>query len=74
MSRDGPPIETDAEFADALLALVRRAHFGGVDVEGGWDCRTEAELPDWDVVVTEVETTASSETARTAGDPEAVDD
>lgn len=74
MTSDEAPLESAAEFAEALRALVRRAHVSGVGVEGGWECRTEAELPDWDVVVTEVETLAQTERADSVGDPEAVDD
>lgn len=74
MTPDDSPLESADAFADALRSLVRRAHDGGIDVEGGWECRTEAELPDWDVVVTEVETTAAAETSQSTSESGTVDD
>lgn len=74
MTPDDSPLDSEAAFADALQSLVRRAHGGGVDVEGGWECRTDAELPDWDVVVTEVQTTAAADSAQSPSESGTVDD
>lgn len=46
--------QTAAEFRDALATLLREAADAGVAVEGGWECRTDDETPDWDVVITEL--------------------
>lgn len=43
---------TEAELRAELQALLRRAHDSGVDVRGGWECRSDGS--DWDVVVTEL--------------------
>lgn len=54
MSDGEAPIESPADFDEHLRVLLRRAHEGGIDVEGGWSCRNGPETPDWDVVVTAV--------------------
>lgn len=54
MSNDAP-ISSEAELNEALKRLLVRAHKGGIDVEGGWECRNGPEYPDWDVLVTAVE-------------------
>jgi hypothetical protein len=54
-------IDTEAAFNDALRELLVEAHESGLDVEGGWECRTSEGAPDWDVVVSEVETLAASD-------------
>ncbi|MDS0297977.1 hypothetical protein NDI76_04415 [Halogeometricum sp. S1BR25-6] len=46
-------VRTASEFNAALRALIESAHDNGVDVEGGWECRTPPDAPDWDVVVVE---------------------
>lgn len=38
-----------------LGTLLRRAHENGAEVRGGCECRNDEGLPDWDVVITEVE-------------------
>lgn len=55
------PITSDTELSERIQALLRRAHDGGVDVEGGWSCRNGGDLPDWDVVVTTVRKKGASE-------------
>ena len=50
----GERISTAEEFNEALNNLVQRAYANGVDVEGGWECRTTTADPDWDIVVLEV--------------------
>lgn len=74
MTPDDSPLESEAAFADALRSLVRRAHDGGVGIKGGWECRTDADMPDWDVLVTEVEKRHRTGSTGSAGDPDAVDD
>lgn len=54
MSVDESPISSEAAFQRELTSLFRRAHDGGVQVKGGWACRNGEEIPDWDVVVTEL--------------------
>ena len=54
---DGDAVPASAAALNAeLAALLRRARDNGVDVRGGWTCPADADAPDWDVVVTEVET------------------
>lgn len=43
---------TEDELNAALRLLLERAAANGVDVRGGWECRTGQS--DWDVVVTEL--------------------
>lgn len=45
---------TEAELQAELQALLRRARDSGVDVRGGWECRSDERASDWDVVVTEL--------------------
>jgi hypothetical protein len=49
------PIDTEAAFNEALRHLLAEAHANDVGVEGGWECRNGGLVPDWDVVVSEVE-------------------
>lgn len=52
-SEDGPT--TEREFDDKLGSLLERARRNGVDVEGGWDFRSDRdEIPDWGVEIYEV--------------------
>jgi len=53
MSSEETPT-TDDELHDELMTLLQEAHANGVDVEGGWACHNGADVPDWDVVITEV--------------------
>ena len=55
------PITSEEELHTELRALLLRAHEGGVDVEGGWDCRNGSGDPDWDVIVSEVRKKEGSE-------------
>lgn len=48
--------ETATEFNAALGTLLRQAADADISVEGGWDCRNGGDYPDWDVVITELET------------------
>ncbi len=52
MQENQPRSQT--EFSMRLRELVRTAHENDVDVEGGWNCRYESDLPDWEVAITEV--------------------
>lgn len=55
------PLTSKEDLNAELKALLRRAYEGGIDVEGGFECRNGVEHPDWDVIVTEVEKNAQSE-------------
>lgn len=61
MTSEEAPVASDEELAAELKALLVRAHDGGVDVEGGWECRNGPDYPDWDVLVTEVAKSEGSE-------------
>lgn len=54
MTDDETPIVSEDAFHAELQSLLLRAHTGGVDVKGGWDCRNSPEHPDWEMLVTEV--------------------
>jgi hypothetical protein len=47
-------IETAETFSDALRDLLLAAHGNGVDVAGGWECRSNGRDPDWEAVITEL--------------------
>ena len=55
MTAEETPLTSKEELNAELKALLRRAHEGGIDVEGGFECRNGVDHPDWDVIVTEVE-------------------
>lgn len=61
MTDDATPLTSESELNEELKALLRRAYEGGVDVEGGWECRNGSEHPDFDVVVTELTKNVDSE-------------
>lgn len=61
MTSDQSSITTAAELQTRIGILLRTAHASGVDVEGGWDCRNDGGHPDWDVIVTKVESEVASE-------------
>ena len=61
MTSEETPITSKEALNGKLQALLLRAYEGGIDVEGGFECRNEVERPDWDVVVTEVVKTERSE-------------
>jgi hypothetical protein len=48
------------EFRAELHAVLRRAYENDVEIKGGFDCRNGDGSPDWDVIVTEVETDGQS--------------
>lgn len=54
MSDRTDALETAADFNDELMALLSRAKTADIDVEGGWEVRNGPDVPDWDVVITEV--------------------
>lgn len=58
---EAEPITSEEELSTELKTLLRRAHRGGIDVEGGWDCRNGGGDPDWDVIVSQVRKKADSE-------------
>jgi hypothetical protein len=45
---------TDEEFQKQLIQLLHTAAANGVDVRGGWVCRSDGTDTDWDVEVVEV--------------------
>lgn len=47
-------ITTAEEFNTALIELVHRAHKQGINIEGGWECQTPVESPNWDIVILEL--------------------
>jgi hypothetical protein len=47
-------ITTEEAFATALQKLVQAAHANGVDIEGGWECRTTTDDPDWEIMILEL--------------------
>lgn len=53
-----PPFDgeatSDSEFRELLGWVIRTAYGNGVAVEGGWECRNGADLPDWETVILEV--------------------
>lgn len=55
------PITSAEELNEALQSALLRAYEGGIDVEGGFECRNGADHPDWDVIVTELEKNEHSE-------------
>ncbi|MEY7851853.1 hypothetical protein AB7C87_21925 [Natrarchaeobius sp. A-rgal3] len=61
MTSEEPSVTSKEELNAELKTLLRRAYEGGIDVEGGFECRNGAEHPDWDVIVTEVEKNELSE-------------
>jgi hypothetical protein len=48
------PTTTSKAFNAALTKLVYDADKQGIDLEGGWECRTPAGHPNWDVVILEL--------------------
>jgi|AntRauMinimDraft_4_1070384.scaffolds.fasta_scaffold00015_20 hypothetical protein len=54
MTDDARGPATEAELHGELEALLQRARDRGVDVRGGWECRSDADSSGWDVVVTEL--------------------
>lgn len=61
MTAEGTALSSEVELNAELKALLRRAYEGGIDVEGGWECRNGVEHPDWDVVICEVTKNDGSE-------------
>ena len=61
MTAEETLVTSKEELNSELKSLLRRAYEGGIDVEGGFECRNGAEHPDWDVVITEVEMNDRSE-------------
>lgn len=53
------PPGSRAELETELTALLRRSAENGVDVVGGYECRSRTDQPAFDVVVTTVEDEAS---------------
>jgi ketopantoate hydroxymethyltransferase len=47
-------VTTEEAFTTALRNLVQAAHANGVDIEGGWECRTTTEDPDWEIMILEL--------------------
>jgi hypothetical protein len=50
------PITTESQFQATLCTILVEATQNGVAVEDGWNCRsTDDDLPDWEVIIEEVE-------------------
>lgn len=47
-------VTTEEAFDTALQQLVQAAYANGVDIEGGWECRTTTDDPDWEIMILEV--------------------
>lgn len=47
-------VETENDFREVLTSLLIAANENDISFEGGWDCRNGDEVPDWDVVISEV--------------------
>lgn len=47
-------ITTAEEFNAALTELAYRAYKQGINIEGGWECQTPVENPNWDIVILEL--------------------
>lgn len=45
---------TEEAFDTALQKLVQAAYANGVNIEGGWKCRTTTTDPDWEIMILEV--------------------
>ncbi len=52
MSDETQTISSEAEFTEKLHQLLQEAYRGGVNVEGGYECRNGSSYPDWDAVIT----------------------
>lgn len=55
MPEDDERLHSAEAFEAALEALFQRAHAEGVEVDGAWECLSQAADPDWDVIVTELD-------------------
>lgn len=55
MTSGEPPITSREALNAELKSHLLRAYEGGLNVEGGFECRNGVEHPDCDVIVTEVE-------------------
>lgn len=42
-------------FQAELAHLIRQAEAAGVDVEGGWECNGDGDLPEWGIEIYAVE-------------------
>jgi hypothetical protein len=49
-------ITTAEEFNASLTELVYQAYTQGIDIEGGWECQTPVDDPNWDIVILELAT------------------
>ncbi|KYH23989.1 hypothetical protein HAPAU_40680 [Halalkalicoccus paucihalophilus] len=47
-------VTTEEAFTTALQKLVQAAYANGVDIEGGWECRTTTDDPDWEIMILEL--------------------
>lgn len=54
-------LDSADDFNEELVDLLYRATLADIDVEGGWTVRNGAEMPDWDVVISEVQKPAGSD-------------
>jgi hypothetical protein len=49
-------ITTAGEFNASLTELVYQGYIQGIDIEGGWECQTPGDNPNWDIVILELAT------------------
>lgn len=54
MTTEDPRPVSESELQCQLASLLRRADREGIDIAGGWTCRNDDGMTDWDVVVTEL--------------------
>lgn len=47
-------LTTPEAFNTALIRLLQTAAANGVDVQGGWECRTDDGTHDWEAVIVEL--------------------
>lgn len=61
MTREFDDVTTEEEFHRTLSALVSAAAANGVDVEGGWTCEANPGDEQWDVVISALGSSVSTE-------------
>lgn len=47
-------IASATAFEEVLAHMIRSAHRNGVDIEGGWICRNDDGIPDYETVIVEL--------------------
>lgn len=67
MTDGDSPIPSESAFRTELAGLIGRALASGVDVKGGWECRSDDMRSDYDVVITEVRSGGSTGATESTG-------